>query len=319
MRYRNWLVIASLACICTLPMNAQSLITGISVPGTPNGIAVNPNNNRVYAAIPNLSTGGSAMAVIDGNTNTLIDTISLPAGAADFVGVNIVTGRVYSASSNTVTVMDGTTDKVLDTITVAGSPTIGIQGIAVDSLRNRIYVSDDNNYEIAAIDGSTNTVSYIYTHNTEALGLAVDFTTGQLLITPSGGALDIYNPATHAMKQALVGQINQAVAVNSFTGLAYVTNNAGSTLGVVNLADDKNVANITVGGSPFGVCVDYLSNMIFVAVPGSQTVVAINGSNNKVVGSVNASANYLDVNPVSRMVYAGSTNPGDTVVYVISE
>ncbi len=121
------------------------------------------------------------------------------------------------------------------------------------------------------------------------------------------------------MKQALVGQINQAVAVNSFTDLAYVTNNAGSTLGVVNLANDKNVANITVGGSPFGVCVDYLSNMIFVAVPGSQTVVAINGSNNKVVGSVNASANYLDVNPVSRMVYAGSTNPGETVVYVISE
>ncbi|HVI07622.1 MAG TPA: YncE family protein [Candidatus Binatia bacterium] len=318
MRYRSGLILTLLACACALASNAQSVIASISVPGVPNGIAVNPNSSRIYAAIPYISTNGlSAIAVIDGSSNTLVDTISLPSGDADFIAVNMVTGRIYSASKNVVEVIDGTSDKVMTTITLAGSG-IGIQGIAVDSVHNRIYVSDDSNDELAVIDGATNAVTYVNTHNTEALGLAVDFATGQVLITPSGGALDIFNPATRAFQQVLVGQINQDVAVNSFTGFAYVTNEVGSTLGVVNLSN-LQTSSITVGNAPYGVTVDYLSNLVFVAVEGDGTVVVIDGRTNALAGSVNAPSSYLDVNPATRTVYASSTNVSPNYVYAISE
>jgi len=284
----------------------------------PNGIAVNPHNNRVYAAIPYISsTGGSAVAVIDGSSNTLVDTISIP-DRASFVAVNMVTGLVYAASGSTVTVIDGTSDKILTTVTVSGTGGIGIQGITVNPVTNRIYVSDDNTYQLAVIDGYTNNTTYINTHNTEALGLSVDFATNQTLITPSGGALDIYNASTKALQQVLVGQVNQDVAVNSFTSIAYVTNNSGTTLGIVNLKNFQ-VSNVTVGYSPYGVCVDYLSNLIFVAVEGSGDVVMVDGSTGKVAGSVSAPSSYVDVNPATRTVYAASTAVSPNVVYAISE
>jgi DNA-binding beta-propeller fold protein YncE len=46
--------------------------------------------------------------------------------------------------------------------------------------------------------------------------------------------------------------------------------------GVVNLVNSK-VVNVTVGTAPYGVCVDYLSNLIFVANTGDQTIDEVNG------------------------------------------
>jgi|SRR5579862_782217 len=322
MLYRSNFLVALFSCACLLPANAQTLVTDITVPGTPYGIAVNPTSNRIYVAIPSTSTG-PAVSVIDGSTNTVIDNISTPQGASQ-IAVNIATGRVYVAGCNntgqacSITVINGTTDQVILNIPVNGSGGIGVQGIAVNPVTNKIFVSDDENYELEVIDGVTSNSTYVNTGKAEMLGLAVDFGTNQILGAPSGGALDIFNGSTYAETQVRVGTINQDVAVNSFTSIAYVTDNEGGTLGVVNLRNLK-VSNIEVGSSPFGVCVDYLSNLIFVAVEGNGTVVAIDGATNRMIGSVNAPSNNLDVNPATRTVYASSTVPGQNAVHVISE
>jgi DNA-binding beta-propeller fold protein YncE len=321
MKSRIVFLAALLTCACALPLAAQTLVTDITIPGNPNGMAVNPTTNRIYVATGNTSNG-PAVIVIDGSTNTVIDTIDTPQGAS-FVAVNKATNRVYDAGcvfgqteTCDVTVIDGATDKVIATLPVAGSSGIGVQAIAVDPVWNRIYVADDNNYEIEEINGYTNRTTYINTGNTETLGLAVDFRTHQIIGAPSGGAIDIYNGTTHGRRLISVGLINQDVAVNSFTHRAYITNDAGSTLGVVDLQSSR-VVNVTVGNAPYGVCVDYLSNLIFVANAGDQTVSEVNGTTNTVTGTVNANSNYLDVNPSTKLVYA--SDPFGTTVHVISE
>jgi DNA-binding beta-propeller fold protein YncE len=76
------------------------------------------------------------------------------------------------------------------------------------------------------------------------------------------------------------------------------------------------LASITVGSAPFGVYVDYLSNLAFVANIDDGTVAVVDGKTNTKVGSVTASSNYIDVNPVTRLVYA--TGMLDQLVHVIS-
>lgn len=61
--------------------------------------------------------------MIDGATNTVIDTIAVgtdPIG----VGVNSSSNKIYvtSEANNTVTVIDGSTDSVIDTIAVGTGP-----------------------------------------------------------------------------------------------------------------------------------------------------------------------------------------------------
>ena len=328
MSYRIGFSLFLVACACVLPSSAQSLVTDIAVPGTPYGIAVNPNNNRIYVSLS--TSTGPAIGVIDGSTNTVVDTVATSQGSS-LVAVNIATGRVYAAGCNNnqtpacgVTVIDGTSDTVIAIIPINGPANgIGVQGIAVNPVTNQIYVSDDLNYELEVIDGNTNTASYMNTGKAEMLGLAVDFGTNQILGTPSGDVLDIINGTTHAITRVKVGMINQDVAVNSFTSRAYVTDDSGvtNTLGVINLNAQKVIANIPIGTGAFGVSVDYLSNLVFVAVQntdGNGNVAEVDGKTNTVKGTVSANAQYVDVNPATRLVYA-SDNFLTSVVHVISE
>jgi DNA-binding beta-propeller fold protein YncE len=251
-------------------------------------------------------------------------TVSTPLGS-QFIAANLVTDRVYSAGCDfsttgvcTVTVIDGTSNTVIATIPLNGSNGIGLQGITIDPIRNVIYVSDDMNYEVAVINGDTNAVTYINTGNTEMLGLSFDFATNLIVGTPSGAVVDLIAGATHQIKQVPVGTINEDVAVDSFTSRAYVTDNAGTTLGVVDLRKGRVVTTIPVGSAPSWVCADYLSNLVFVIV--GNSVVVVDGEINKATGSIAFNSSYLsdvDVNPATRLVYVSDLT--NSVVHVLTE
>jgi DNA-binding beta-propeller fold protein YncE len=313
MRYLFFLL-ALLSCAGTLPSSAQSLVTTIPVSGQPYGVAVNATNNRIYV---NFST---SIGVIDGNTNTVIDTVQTPWQGSFFIAVNFVTGRVYTAGcSNTgacgVTVMDGSTDAVITTIPIKNGSGLVPQGIAVNPLTNRIYVADDLVSRIVEIDGRTNTVlSYIQAYSSKISGLAVDFSSNQILPVPSDGLL-VINGSSHTVSLVEAGTLDYDVAANSFTNRAYVT---GSTLSVVDLTSLETIADVPIGSAPFAVCVDYLSNRVFATVMGADgSVVEIDGHTNIVTGTLAVRSDYVDVNPITRLVYASDTN--DSSVHVISE
>ena len=75
-------------------------MTRIGVRTSPEGIAVNPSTNRIYAA------GGNSVSVVDGTTNSEVATVQ-GIYAARFVGVNPALNRVYVTdnSSHRVTVI----------------------------------------------------------------------------------------------------------------------------------------------------------------------------------------------------------------------
>jgi len=314
MSYRIGFLVVLLSCACVLSSNAQSLLTDVAVPGGPSEVAVNPGNNHIYVSL-NTSTG-PAIGVIDGNTNTYLKTF--PSPAAGPLAVNLVTGRVYTNDCCNVYVIDGMTGSLIATVAVTSSSSIGIQGITVNPVTNRIYVTNDSEFQVVAIDGHTNKVlARDPTQRQELLGMAVDFATNQILAAASGDQIVAVNGSTGVITHYTVGTLEQNVAVNSFTGRAYVTNQGtSSALDVVDLATGK-VGSVSLQGAPFAVCVDYLSNLIFATV-GNQTIAMVNGRTNTQTGTVAVPGNYIDVNPATRLVYA-SDGAGAQVVHVISE
>lgn len=324
MSSRIGFVLVLLSCACSIPLAAQSLVTDIPVSGYPYGIAVNPSTNRIYAAVQPANNGTPTVAVIDGSSNTVIDSISVSQGVGE-IAVNLTTNRVYTSGCSSqgcvVTVIDGAADTVTATIPITKNQGIGIQGIAVNPVTNRIYVSDATDTRVDVINGATNKVVGSFSfEGAQPLGLAVDFGTDEIAVAIDGPYLYIVSGATNKiLARVTAGQFAANVAVNAFTSQAYVTNEtfAPSTIAVVNLQNAQVEANIPVGNNPFGICVDLYTNLVFVTNTQDSTVAVVNGNSNAKTGSVNASSFLIDVNPVTRLVYA--TSNSESVIHVISE
>ncbi len=314
------------ACMfaCTLPLPAQTLVTDISVSGYPDGIAVNPGTNRIYVAVTPPNNGTPEVNVIDGASNTVIDTISTPKGAA-LTAVNISTNRVYAAGcvsdACALTVIDGNTDKILDVLSITSTQGIGIQGLAVNPVTNRIYLSDASDVKVDVIDGNTNKImDSISLGGGQPLGLAVDVALNKVAIALDGPYLYIASGVTDKIiGRATIGEFAANVAINPFTSEAYVTNEtfAPSTIAIVNMRNAKVMANVATGNNPFGVCVDIFTNLVFVTNTQDSTVAEVNGYTQTKVGSVTADSFQIDCNPATRLVYAGENN--GQVVHVIAE
>lgn len=324
MSYRVGFVLALLSCACSIPLAAQSLVTDIPVAGYPYGIAVNPSTNRIYAAVQPANNGTPTVAVIDGGSNVVIDSISVPQGVGE-IAVNFTSNRVYTSGCTSqgcvVTVIDGASNTIAATIPITRNQGIGIQGMAVNPVTNRIYISDATDTRVDVINGATNKIVGSFSFGgAQPLGLAVDFGTNEIAVAIDGPYLYIVSGATDKiLARVTAGQFAANVAVNPYTSQAYVTNEtfAPSTIAVVNLQNAQVEANIPVGNNPFGICVDLYTNLVFVTNTQDSTVAVVNGNSNAKTGSVNANSFLIDVNPVTRMVYA--TSNADSVIHVISE
>jgi DNA-binding beta-propeller fold protein YncE len=127
--------------------------TTISVNGIQN-IAVNPFNDRIYAAIQNFIVGG--VAVIDGATNQIIAQPPAGSGLSFAVAVDPAKNAFYSAEQfGTVTVYNWVTNAQVKAIAISGQPS----GLAEDPFTHTIYVSNYQTNAVDLIDGSTYAVT----------------------------------------------------------------------------------------------------------------------------------------------------------------
>lgn len=120
------------------------------IAGAP-GMTILSALNRIY--VPNSSSNN--VSVIDGNSNTVITTITVGTNPVG-VGVNPATNRIYvtNQGSHSVSVIDGFTHVVIATIMVGASP----EGVNVNPATNRIYITNRGSNNVSVINGSTSTV-----------------------------------------------------------------------------------------------------------------------------------------------------------------
>ena len=319
-------VAAVVAAVCVTIGNAQSVKGSVALSGVPEGIAANFFTNKIYVAIPSFGGPNDTLAVIDGKTDAVTSTISIPPIGYQ-VAVNILNDRVYvggcytDASGNNhceVAVVDGRCDKVLGVIPVTTTAGNGIQGLAVNPITGTVYVSNASDNVVNVINRRGKISATISLADQTPIGVAVNPFTDQVYVALASNEVDVINGRTNSITTtATVGASNANVAVNWATGNVYVTNDqpGPSTVGV--LDHDGNVlANVNVGNTPFGVDVDLGKNLAFVTNLGDGTLSVINGKTNAVSTTLAVSGTFVAVNPVTEKVYVAGQ---DNEVIVINE
>lgn len=115
------------------------------------GVAFPTSVNLIYVA-NNLDDN---VSVIDGNTNTVIATVTVGDGPVA-ASVNPITNQIYVTNqfSNNVSVVDGLSNTVIAAISVGAFPT----AVGVNLLTNRIYVANFGDDTVSVIDGNSNIV-----------------------------------------------------------------------------------------------------------------------------------------------------------------
>ncbi|GEM_PF-3141458 len=278
------LLLSTIGSVLGTAAFAETVVTYVNTPsGVASFIAVNPSTNKVYVA-----TGSNSVTVIDGSTNKVTSTISIPTGSGA-IAVNPNTNKIYVAStqsSDTLTVIDGSTNTVAATITLNSSSSVWAGAVAVNPATNKAYV-DNANFRtgatsISIIDGSTNSV------------------TGS--ISPAGSC-------------TLSG-----MAINPVTNMLYGVD--CSTIDVWNLNTNSLAATIQINNvGPWGVDLNPNTNTVYVGERGfdvEQYVVVIDGSTNKIVTQIDTGIDpaEVSVNPNTNKIYTSTGNSPDDMVTI---
>ena len=117
-------------------------------------VAVNTKTNKIYVA--NNTPYKTGIAVIDGTTNAVINTVACSPSWG--VAVNSATNMIYASNytAGTVTVIDGSSNSAV-VLSAPSQP----KSIAIDSAINRVYVASYLGSAITVIDGASNQIATI--------------------------------------------------------------------------------------------------------------------------------------------------------------
>jgi len=320
---------AILTAAISLSAKAQSITAHVILPNFNTGaIVANPVTNLIYAVSNSGSaTVGDTVSVIDGKSDTVVANISVPVGAY-YPAVDVLTNRIYVASCNNflnpspcfVTVIDGKKNTVIANIPVTTILNGFLAGITVNPITCTVYVSDQTNQDIAVIDAHTNTVTgTISLSGSNPWGLTINPFNNELYVTLGTSQIDIINTKTENVVEASTGEGTKGfnTAVDLVTGHVFVTNTqfGPSTTAVLDQTG-KLLAQVPVGQAAYGVDVDPVTNLAFVADGNDNNTSVIDGKTNTLKITVTGTgASFLSVNPVTRKVYAA----GNGMVTVFTE
>jgi YVTN family beta-propeller protein len=310
----------------------------IPVGDNPLGVAVDATRNLVYVT----NNSSQSVSVIDGQTNTVVDTIPIPTqpfGTPQPVGIAVdsVLNKIYvanngpAASGDTVSVIDGATRTVVGSVTLAGAyhpPNF----IAIDSGLHHVYVT--GGMGVVTIDAITDAPVAFTTWPPPRLPrrVAVDPVTHRVYVSNSPGAngsIAVVDGATGGLVTSIpfggLFEEPEGLAVDPVAHDIYVASHGsgnGSSVWVVDGA--TNTIQTTIGGmaAPSDVAVDTSTRAVFAANVGAggggMSTTVIDAATNTVAGSVmvGLSPTAVAVNSTTHTAYVA--NVGNDTVSVIT-
>jgi YVTN family beta-propeller protein len=318
--------------------SATTIYTGGENGPNPYAVALNQATNTIYLlSLAHVITDGECEtfnpATLSGyNATTLADTGTIVSGfGPTFGGTFGPTSMAMDSANDTlyvenhccgdILVVDGATNTLSGTIPVA----VGVGwNLAVDSTRNKIYVTGDG---LSIIDIATNAVTTLNdpnaTNPTEAV--AVNATTNKIYVCNSfSNNVSVFDGATNSVTTITdPNAINpSALAINETTNQIYVLNPGSNNVSVID-GETNSVTTVAAGTKPFAVDLDPITNFVYVANygnpntgdPGSVTV--INGATNSTVTLTDPKATNpiaVAANSVTNTIYVANSGSNNVTV-----
>ncbi len=336
---KNPAVRYSILCILLLPLLALLLspppahadggfpIIGVLHAGQrPEGIAVDTETHMVYIAyeFPSLVVGFDP---ISGKVRWSVTV----GDSANDVQVDSTNHHVYVASvsnNNTrgfLTILDGASGKILfNAITIYGN-----DGLAIDTIRQRVYLSSSDHDIISVYSlttsagGKISAVSSTLKVGTHPQPLGVNSRLGRLYVGDvASNTIDVIDEESgHTLATIPVAALPvQPLRVDEATGRVYVVCSTGQELDVIDGHINKVIARIPVSPFPEGVAFNTATGRIYVADEGHPDNVFSGSSSGTTITAVDKqSFDVLGTLPVGRAPDGVETDPSLRRIYVSVE
>ncbi len=303
--------------------STNTLIGSLNLGNSPTGITITPDGTKVYVT----NFGGGSVSVINASTNLVIATV--PVGSSPY-GISISPdgkdAYVSNFGSNSVSIINTSTNQVTSTVAVGSNPislgnfianvqtpcsappppsiTSFTPNTTCPSVRTPVLIKGANFIGTTAVAiGSTSVDSFKVNSATSITAFVSHGTSGHLIVTTANGT---------AKSDSIF------IFGKGDTAYAYIANEYGATVSVINTITNKVVTTIPVGISPLGVGVSLDGTRVYVGNKVSNTVSVINTATNTVAATV-AVGNWpyaVGVSPIGAQVYVANYN--DATISVIN-
>lgn len=300
----------------------------------PEAIAVDTRTHIVYIAYE----GPGLVVGFDPSSGHVLWKTPFADTVSD-VQVDSTTHRVYAASSSfrnrtsVLSVLDGATGKVLLTAAIGN----GDNGIAIDTKRQRVYVSSSDSGVVNAFTlrtsptGQLRVLSSTLSIGPHPQAIGVNSRLGRLYVGDiANNTVSVYDEDTGrilAIIQVAALPV-QPLRVDETNGRVYVVCSNGEELDVIDGNSNEVIATVPTGPYPEGVAYNTATGRIYVANEGQKdnsftdnsvntTITVIDGQSFDVLGTlkVGSSPDGVEADPQLRRVYV-ALEESDAVVEV---
>jgi len=197
----------------------------------------------------------------------------------------------------------------------------GYYGIAYDSVKGEIYLTNGDFHLVYVISDSTNDLVATIPVGTTPSGIAYDSGKGEIFVTNYGSdTVSVISDSDYSVVATIpVGRQPSALAYDSGKGEMYVGHAGCNQILVISDSTNAVVANITVENEPIRLVYDSGKGEIFVTNHGSDTASVISDSDYSVVATipVGRQPNAMDYDSVNNNVFVANYNSNS--ISVISD
>ncbi|MDD5529525.1 MAG: T9SS type A sorting domain-containing protein [bacterium] len=270
-------------------------------------IAINNSNNRIYVL------GNDGVSIIDGNSDTLLTTISLPDPEQVIedwrsIAVNPNTNRIYLTDGyGSVCVIDGITNSFIKKIST-GDEEDAIEGIVVDLKVNKIYVTSCNTNEVFVIDALTDSLMDTINVGKRPIGVTVSPSTGYVYVSNyDTTTISVINDSTDSVVATI--EIDSTLsALTADSDYIYVTSLSNNKVYVIDGTTNSVVDTIGVEYFPCGICATPAINYVYVVNRENNSVSVINRNTCSVDTSIVVGCKIwgdIGINSNTNRIYVG--------------
>lgn len=211
----------------------------------------------------------------------------IPVGQAPRgIAVDPGRGRVYVANfgGNSVSVINSTNHTIVKTIGGINSA----NGLAYDPTHNIIWVSNYSRNRLTPIQANANATRFTplpaITTGAGPWGVAYDPAHDFVYVANSrANSVTVVNAASRAVVATLSGGFNRPfhLAANPASGKVYVANFGGNSVSVLNGTTVQRVVDLYDSSQPYGIAVDEVRDLVYVATVDTHRIVALGPIPNK--------------------------------------
>jgi YVTN family beta-propeller protein len=171
----------------------------------------------------------------------------------------------------------------------------GPQGVALDSGKGEIFVTQYYEGDVNIIDAATNSATRTIAVGNEPYAAGYDSARGEIFVANYGSSdVSVINDSTNTVVATIGTGVEPHSAVyDSAMGEVFVSNFGSANISVISDATNKVVSTIPVGSKPAWLAYDDNLGEMFVTNYGSNNVSVINDGTNTVVANIPVGSNPL--------------------------